>query len=102
MNLKKNDKVVLLAGKDKGKTGEISKIMPSKNKVVVAGLNMVSKHSKPTQNSKGGIQKIEAPVDASNVAVVCSKCKKHMTPKTKTLENGSKARACRKCGETIL
>ena len=102
MNLKKNDKVIILAGKDKGKTGDISRIIPAKNKVVVAGVNMISKHTKPNQNNKGGIQKMEAAIDASNVAVVCAKCKKHMTPKRKVTENGDVTRVCRKCEATIL
>ena len=84
MKLKKNDKVIVLAGKDKGKTGEIREVLPSKNKVVVTGINMISKHTKPSQNDKGGIKQMEAPIGASNVAVVCAKCNKHMTPKTKT------------------
>ena len=96
MNLKKNDKVIILAGKDKGKTGEIREVMPSKNKVVVTGINMISKHVKPNQNNKGGIQKMEAPIDASNVAVVCSKCKKHMTAKNKVEQRGTVTRDCRK------
>jgi ribosomal protein L24, bacterial/organelle len=102
MNLKKNDKVIILAGKDKGKTGEIKQVIPSKNKVLVAGINMISKNVKPNQNNKGGIQKKEAPVDASNVAVVCSKCKKHMTPKRKVLASGEVVRVCSKCEATIL
>ena len=101
MNLKKNDKVIILAGKDKGKTGEISRVIPGKSKVVVAGINMISKHTKPNKNTKGGIKKMEAPLDASNVAVVCQKCKKHMTPKTKVESNGSKSRLCRKCEAVI-
>ncbi|MBR2392407.1 MAG: 50S ribosomal protein L24 [Elusimicrobiaceae bacterium] len=101
MNLKKNDKVIILAGKDKGKTGEIREVMPSKNKVVVTGINMISKHVKPNQNNKGGIQKMEAPIDASNVAVVCSKCKKHMMPKNKVEQSGAVTRICRKCNEAI-
>lgn len=102
MNLRKNDKVIILAGKDKGKTGEIKEVVPSKNQVLVAGLNMISKHVKPNQNNKGGIQKMEAPIDASNVAVVCSKCKKHMTPKRKVLESGAVTRVCSKCEATIM
>ena len=73
-----------------------------KNKVLVAGINMISKNVKPNQNNKGGIQKKEAPIDASNVAVVCSKCKKHMTPKRKVLASGEVVRVCSKCEATIL
>lgn len=101
MKLKKNDKVIVLAGKDKGKTGEIREVLPSKNKVIVTGINMVSKHTKPSQNDKGGIKQIEAPIDASNVAVVCAKCNKHMTPKTKINEQGIVTRICSKCGAAL-
>ena len=101
MKLKKNDKVIVLAGKDKGKTGEIREIIPSKNRVIVTGINMISKHTKPSQNDKGGIKQLEAPIDASNVAVVCAKCGKHMTPKTKANEKGIVTRICSKCGAAL-
>lgn len=101
MKLKKNDKVIVLAGKDKGKTGEIREVLPSKNKVVVTGINMVSKHTKPSQNDKGGIKQIEAPIHASNVAVVCAKCNKHMTPKNKVNDKGIVTRICSKCGAAL-
>lgn len=101
MNLKKNDKVIILAGKDKGKTGEIREVIPSKNKVIVTGVNMITKNVKPSQQNKGGLQKMEAPLDASNVAVICSKCKKHMTPKNKVEQSGAVTRVCRKCNEAI-
>ena len=99
MNLKKNDKVIILAGKDKGKTGEVREIIPSKNKVIVTGINMISKNTKPSQNSKGGIIKKEAPLDASNVAVVCPKCGKPTRIATKFYEDGKKDRMCAKCKE---
>ena len=102
MIIKKKDTVLVLSGKDKGKKGEVKSVNPSKNKVVVAGVNMVSKHVKPSQNKQGGIQKMEAPLDASNVAVVCGKCKKAMTPKIQILESGEKVRVCRKCNEPII
>ena len=76
MNIKKKDTVLVLAGKDKGKKGEVTSVNPSKNTVVVAGVNMVSKHVKPTQNKQGGIIQVEAALDASNVALVCGKCKR--------------------------
>lgn len=101
MKLKKKDKVIILAGKDKGKTGEIREIIPSKNRVIVTGINMISKHAKPTQNDKGGIKQKEAPIDASNVSVICAKCGKHMTPKNKVEESGLVSRVCAKCGATL-
>ena len=79
MIIKKKDTVLVLSGKDKGKKGEVKSVNPSKNKVVVAGVNMVSKHVKPSQNKQGGIVQVEAALDASNVAIVCGKCKKAMS-----------------------
>jgi len=102
MQVKKKDTVLVIAGKDKGKKGEVKSVNPSKNTVTVIGINMISKHVKPSQNKQGGIQKMEAPLDASNVAVICSKCKKAMTPKIKILDNGDKVRVCRKCNETLI
>ena len=72
MNVKTKDTVLILAGKDKGKKGEVKSVNPTKNTVVVAGVNMVSKHQKPSQNKQGGIVQVEAPIHASNVAVVCT------------------------------
>ena len=70
MNVKTKDTVLILTGKDKGKKGEVKSVNPTKNTVIVAGVNMVSKHQKPSQNKQGGIVQVEAPLHASNVAVV--------------------------------
>ncbi len=102
MIIKKKDTVLVLSGKDKGKKGEVKSVNPSKNTVVVAGINMISKHVKPSQNKQGGIIKMEAALDASNVAVVCAKCKKAMTPKMQVAADGTKTRVCRKCNEPII
>ena len=102
MNVKTKDTVLILAGKDKGKKGEVQSVNPTKNTVVVAGVNMVSKHQKPSQNKQGGIVQVEAPIHASNVAVVCQKCKKAMTPKVQITADGKKTRVCRKCNEAII
>lgn len=102
MQVKKKDTVLILSGKDKGKKGEVKSVNPDKNTVVVVGINMISKHVKPSQNQQGGIQKMEAPIDASNVAVICGKCKKAMTPKTNVLKDGEKVRVCRKCNEALI
>jgi len=99
--LKKNDSVIVIAGKDKGKTGEVRKVLAAENKVIVGGINMVAKHQKPAGNKKGGIVKKEAPLHISNVAVVCKKCKKAMTPKINISDKGVKTRVCRKCGEPV-
>ena len=77
MNLKKGDKVIVIAGRDKGKTGDIQKVIPSLNRVVVEGVNLRKKHKKPTQaNPDGGIVEIYAPIDASNVMILDPKTKK--------------------------
>lgn len=102
MKIKTKDTVLILAGKDKGKKGEVKSVNPAKNKVVVTGVNMVSKHTKPSQNKQGGIVQVEAALDASNVALVCSKCKKAMTPKMQITADGNKVRVCRKCNEPII
>lgn len=102
MQIKTKDTVLVLAGKDKGKKGEVKSVNPAKNRVVVAGVNMVSKHTKPSQNKQGGIIQVEAAMDASNVALVCNKCKKAMTPKVQITADGKKIRVCRKCNEPII
>lgn len=102
MIIKRKDTVLVLSGKDKGKKGEVKSVNPSKNTVVVTGVNMISKHVKPSQNKQGGIIKMEAALDASNVAVVCNKCKKAMTPKMQISADGKKTRVCRKCNEPII
>jgi len=99
--LKKNDTVKILAGKDKGKTGEIKEIISSKNLVVVSGVNIINKHQKPAGQKKGGIIKREAPLHISNVALVCKKCKEAVRPKIQIADSGAKIRVCRKCGETV-
>lgn len=77
MDLRKGDKVVVIAGKDKGKTGEIQKVLPRTNRVVVEGVNLRKKHKKPTQNNpEGSIVEVYAPIDASNVMILDPKTKK--------------------------
>jgi len=100
-NIKKKDTVEVLSGKDKGKRGEVRKLHPDDDSVLVAGVNMVTKHAKPTQGKPGGIQKKEMPLHISNVALVCSKCSKTTRPKSDVLKSGEKVRVCRKCGEII-
>jgi len=100
--IKKKDTVLILSGKDSGDTGEVIKVMPEKNRVIVSGKNIVTKHAKPTQGNPGGIQKKENPLHISNVALVCPKCKKAGRPKIQTIDSGEKVRVCRKCGETIV
>ena len=101
LKLKKKDTVIVIAGKDKGKKGEIKEFMPADHKVVVMGVNIVSKHKKTTKEKPGGIHKVEAPMDISNVQLVCPKCGKPARVKV-TVQGGEKVRACKKCGEAIV
>jgi large subunit ribosomal protein L24 len=98
--LKKEDTVTIIAGKDKGKTGKIVKIDREAGRVIIEGLNMVKKAKKPkNQQDKGGIVDIEAPIDTSNVMIVCKKC--GPTRIGFNVSGDVKKRICRKCGEAL-
>jgi large subunit ribosomal protein L24 len=101
LKIKKGDTVVVITGKDKGKTGEVTKVLLDENRVVVSGINIATKHAKPTQFAAGGLQKIEAPIHVSNVALVDPKGGKPTKVGMKTLADGKKVRVARKSGETI-
>ena len=102
MNVKKGDVVVVLSGKDKGKQGKVLKSDPKGNKVIVEGVNVAMKHQKPRkQGEEGGIVKMETPIYACKVMHVCPKCNKPTKPAYRILDDGSKARVCKKCGEII-
>lgn len=101
MNVKKGDEVIVIAGKDKGKTGKVIQVIPSQEKVVVEGVAIVKRHTKPTQKMpQGGIIEKEAAIHVSNVMPFCSTCKKGVRV-AHTIENGTKTRVCRKCGKTL-
>jgi large subunit ribosomal protein L24 len=101
MKIKKGDKVVVITGKDKGKSGEVTRVILDENRVVVAGVNMVTKHAKPTQASAGGLTRIEAPIHASNVALADPKSGKATKVGFKTMTDGKKVRVAKKSGETV-
>ena len=102
MNIKKGDNVLVLTGKDAGKKGKVIRVLPRNNKVVVEGLNKVKKHQKPSRTvPQGGILNIEAPINASNVMLVCGKCNKPTRIGAKVAEDGTKVRVCRKCGAQL-
>ena len=102
MNVKKGDTVIVLSGKDKGKQGKVLHSSPKAGKVIVEGVNVAMKHRKPRkQNEEGGIIKMETPIYACKVMLVCPKCGKPTRPAFRILDDGSKARVCRKCGEII-
>jgi large subunit ribosomal protein L24 len=100
--LKKKDMVMVIAGRDKGKKGEVKEVMPKEGKIVVMGINIISKHKRPTKDKPGGIHKLEAPLNISNVQLICPKCNKPVRTKIITVQSGDKLRACRKCGEAII
>ena len=101
MNIKKDDKVIVLSGKDKGKQGKVLGTVPSEAKVVVEGINMVTCHVKPRkQGETGGIVQREAAMYASKVQVVCPKCNKG-TRIAHKIENGKKTRVCKHCGAEL-
>ncbi|GAB4336878.1 MAG: 50S ribosomal protein L24 [Calditrichia bacterium] len=100
----KNDTVVILSGNNRGKTGRVLKVFPEKNRVVVEGVNIIKKHTKPTQQlPQGGIVEKEAPLHISNVKVVCPKCNRPTRVGVRVLEDGSRVRFCKlsDCGEII-
>jgi large subunit ribosomal protein L24 len=101
LKIKKGDQVVVISGKEKGKKGKIQTIEPEKNKVIVQGVNFVTKHQKPKgQGKPGGIIKQEGPIDTSNVMAFCSKCDKGTRIGYK-MDGDKKVRVCRKCGAVI-
>jgi large subunit ribosomal protein L24 len=101
-HLKKEDKVKILSGKDKGKIGRVLKVDRKKNRVLVEHVNMMKKHTRPSaKNRQGGIVEAEAAMHISNVMLMCSKCMKPVRLKMQELEDGQKKRVCRKCNETI-
>jgi len=100
--IKKNDKVLVIAGKDKGKKGTVADVFPKKRKVLVQGINVVIRHAKARkQGETAGIRHEERPFDISNVMPICSSCKKPCRICAKQLEGGKKVRVCAKCKENI-
>jgi len=100
--IKKDDKVAVIAGKEKGKIGTVLKVDSQKRRVLVEKVNMVKRHARPSaQNAQGGIIEKEAPLDISNVMIVCNKCAEAARIGKRLLEDGSKVRVCKKCGEPM-
>lgn len=116
MKLKKKDMVLVLSGRDKGKRSEVLRVYAPNSKpgtaeeylpgyqsrVLVAKVNMVTKHKKPKQNEPGGIQRMESPIPSSKVMLICPKCDKATRPKLDRLATGERVRKCRACDEIIL
>ena len=102
MNIRKDDKVIVLSGKDKGKEGKVLRADPKGGKVVVEGVNVASRHFKPRkQGQEGGIIKQETPIYACKVMCVCPKCNKPTRCAHKILDDGKKVRVCKKCGAEL-
>lgn len=100
--VRKDDQVVIVAGKDKGKRGKVLRVIPDKDRVVVAGVNVVTKHVKPTrQNQRGGIERREAPIHLSNVMLADPKSGEPTRVRFQELESGRKVRIAVKSGEQI-
>ena len=101
MKIKSNDKVIVISGKDKGKTGKVMSADPKNAKVIVEGVNVATKHQKPQkQGQEGGIIKVETPIYACKVQLVCPKCGK-ATRVAHKIADGKKTRVCKKCGAEI-
>lgn len=101
MKLRKNDKVTVLAGREKGKTGEITRVLPKESTVVVEGIGIIKKHVKPSdKNPRGGILEITKPIDVSKVALICPNCKK-ATRIGYQINGDTKERICRKCKAVV-
>ena len=101
MKIKKGDQVIILTGKDKGKKGEVLRAIPTESRVVVSGVNVMKKHTKPTQFSAGGIEDKELSIHVSNVALADPKSGKATRIGYKTLNDGKKVRVAKKSGETL-
>ena len=101
-HIKKNDKVMVVAGKEKGKTGKVLRILPKKDRAVVEKVNFIKRHMRPGAHSRqGGIVEKENPINISNLMVVCGKCTDPTRLGRKVLEDGSRVRYCKKCDEII-
>jgi len=101
VHVKKNDTVVVIAGRDKGKIGKVLQVLLRKGRAIVEGVNIVKRHMKPTPYSSGGIVEKPAPIHVSNLMLYCGKCKRGLKVAKKILEDGTKVRVCKKCGEII-
>jgi large subunit ribosomal protein L24 len=100
--LKKNDKVIILSGKEKGKIGAVLKVDSDKMSAIVEKVNIVKRHSKAgARGTKGGIIEKEAPIHISNLMLVCNKCAEPTRVGKRILDDGSKVRTCKKCGELL-
>lgn len=102
VNIKVNDTVAVIAGKEKGKKGRVLKVHPGKGRVVVEKVNFIKKHTRPSQQSRqGGIVEKEGAIHLSNVMLLCKKCNKPVRTRNLLGADGAKSRACAACGELL-
>ena len=100
--IRKDDKVKVITGKDKGKIGKVLRVLRKKDRILIEKVNIIKRHTRPSaKNRQGGITESEAPVPWSNVMLMCNKCMAATRVTHKFLEDGKKIRICAKCGETI-
>ena len=100
-HVRKNDMVMVTTGKNKGKTGKVLRINYKTDRIIVEKVNMIKRHVKASQKTKGGIMERENPIHISNVMLYCDKCSKAVRVGTKVLDDGKKVRYCRKCEEVL-
>jgi len=102
MKIRKNDTVIIIAGKDRGKKGKVRRALPDKDRVIVEGLNMIKRHSRARRAARqAGIIELEAPIHVSNVMLLCDKCGKPTRVNFRFLADGKKVRICNSCQEVI-
>ena len=103
MKVVKNDTVLVISGNYKGKKGRVLKVFPKENRVIVEGVNFIKRHTKPSpKNQQGGIVEKEAPLSASKVMVICSKCNTPTRIGRQLLEDRRRVRVCKNCGEMMI
>jgi large subunit ribosomal protein L24 len=101
-HIRKDDKVKVIAGKDKGKIGKVLRLKRKNSRLIIENINMMKKHARPSaKHRQGGIIESESPIHSSNVMLMCSKCVTPVRIKMKRFEDGKKIRVCRKCNEII-
>ena len=102
LGIRKDDMVIVIAGRDKGKKGKVLKVLPSKNRAVVEGVNLVKKHlRRRSEEEKGGIFQIPSPIHLSNLMLFCRSCNRGVRFKTQVLKDGTKVRICKRCGAQL-
>lgn len=99
--IRRNDRVMVISGRDRGKVGKVIRVIPRKGRAIVEAVNVVKRHQGPTPVSQGGIIEKEASIHISNLMLICPKCTDPVRVGYKHLEDGSKVRICKKCGEAI-